>query len=274
MIGSPEHVALSCAKALLSRKLRRGAIAGAVAGLLLFQAGCASVKQAPPPGAEAEDEAPADPLEPMNRFLFDSNQKFDKYAVRPVSQAYIAVVPEFLRNGISNILSNLSSPAVLMNDLAQGNLRCAGETLGRISVNTLVGVGGFFDVGERVGLPRHKADFGQTLGAWGVGPGPYLFVPAVGPLNLRDAGGFVIDSAADPFTIEMSLAHINEANYVRLGMTPVDFRARNMQLLDDLQRNSLDPYAFERSAARQLREAAIDRAMAPVSLSRCSLGSD
>ncbi|HVJ55953.1 MAG TPA: VacJ family lipoprotein [Aliidongia sp.] len=240
-------------------------------GLTLIQAGCASPAK-PATEAQSEAETNDDPFEPANRVVFDANQQLDRYLVRPIAWAYREAVPDPFRLGISNILNNLNSPAVLMNDPLQGNLRCAGETITRIAANSVFGIGGFFDVGERMGVPRHSADFGQTLGSWGVDRGPFLYVPLLGPIYTRDAGGYIIDSAADPFAIEMQLAHIDAANYARFGMTPVDFRARKMATLDNLERDSFDLYAVQRSIAAQSRMAAIARADTPSSAESCSLG--
>jgi phospholipid-binding lipoprotein MlaA len=223
---------------------------------------------------DADNDVTADPLESVNRYFFGNNQRFDKYLLRPLARGYQIVFPQLVQNGIANILSNLSSPAVLMNDLLQGNLPCASDTASRIGINTTLGVAGFFDVARAFGVPRHQADFGQTLGAWGVDSGPFLYLPVFGPSDVRDAVGFGVDLAADPFTLEFLLAPLREAIYVRYTAIPLDFRARNMAAIDDINRNSLDPYATVRNIGTQLRSNAVAAALAPVDPKRCSLRTD
>jgi phospholipid-binding lipoprotein MlaA len=249
--------------------------------LALLLGGCASHparqldEPSPNGSADADDgDATPDPVESVNRYFFGNNQRFDKYLLRPLARGYQIVLPQLVQNGIANILGNLSSPAVLMNDLLQGNLACARDTVSRIGINTTLGLAGFFDFAGDFGISRHQADFGQTLGAWGVDSGPFLYLPVFGPSDVRDAVGFGVDLAADPFTIEFLLAPLREAIYVRYSTVPLDFRARNMAAIDDINRNSLDPYATERSIGTQLRSNAVAAALAPIDPDRCSLRTD
>lgn len=243
----------------------------AFAGIVAVLSGCATAPS-PSPGPDAAPHVVADdPIEPVNRAIFAVNLRLDRYLIRPVARGYQIVTPTIVQTGVTHLLENLGSPAILLNDLLQGNLRCAGDTASRIAVNSVVGLGGVFDVGTHWGIPRHKADLGQTLGSWGVPPGPYLYAPLIGPLYLRDAGAYVAEAYADPFAIEMHQAHLDEANYARLGMTAIDFRARNMSEIDDLQKSALDFYAAIHSIARQRRTAAVAAARLPATPGRCSL---
>lgn len=241
--------------------------------LLLASAGCAATDD---PAAEAPGPGPSalehnDPGEQTNRAIFEFNEKIDHYALQPVAEAYVAVTPDPVRQGVSNLLDNLNSPAILMSDMLQGNMPCAGQTLARLGLNTTLGLGGLLDVGTDFGIPRHNADFGQTLGAWGFDTGPYIVVPFFGPYYLRDGVGYVVDKVADPYTDEFYLADMNTPGLVRFGVGVIDLRARNLQYIDDLRRNSVDFYAVVRSALEQRREAAVTAAQAP-STPGCSLG--
>lgn len=268
---------------------RLGAVSGRArrltalaACLALLLGGCTSHpaqhpdEPSPSGAADADDDSDvtADPLEPVNRYFFGNNQRFDKYVLRPLARGYQIVLPQLVQNGIANILSNLSSPAVLMNDMLQGNLPCTRDTVSRIGLNTTLGLAGFFDIASDFGIPRHQADFGQTLSSWGVESGPFVYLPVFGPSDVRDAVGFGVDLAADPFTIEFLLAPLREAIYVRYTTIPLDFRARNMAAIDDINRNSLDPYATQRSIGTQLRSNAVAAAARPVDSQRCSLRTD
>jgi phospholipid-binding lipoprotein MlaA len=230
---------------------RRGAALAAIACL----AGCAAA-----PGDE--EAGPNDPWESSNRVVFGVNLKADKYFLKPVAEGYHDAAPGFLRDGITKIILNLGSPAILMNDLLQGHPSCAGRTLARVALNTTLGLGGFIDVGKAAGIPRHDADFGQTLGGWGVEPGPYLYSPLLGSLNPRDLAGYVVDTLADPFNLEFYLARVPTANYARFGATTIDWRERNLETIDQLRETSLDFYAVVRSLAQQRRAAAVERARA------------
>jgi ABC-type transporter MlaC component len=140
-----------------------------------------------------------DPIEPFNRGAYAVHQAIDRNVLAPVARGYRAVVPTPVRLGVRNVLANLRTPVILVNDVLQGEPRRAGDTLGRFVVNSTLGVGGIFDVaGNRLGVRGHAEDFGQTFARWGVGEGPYLFIPVIGPSNPRDLTGFGLGIAADP----------------------------------------------------------------------------
>lgn len=134
-----------------------------------------------------------DPWEGMNRSIFTFNETLDQYLLRPAAQGYQAVTPDIIETGVHNFFNNLSDLITMLNQLLQGKFELAAQDLARISFNTTIGLGGVIDVSTPMGLQRHEEDFGQTLGYWGVKPGPYLVLPFFGPSNLRDAFGRVAD---------------------------------------------------------------------------------
>jgi phospholipid-binding lipoprotein MlaA len=232
--------------------------------------GCATAPDPSDREAYAEYEALNDPLEPLNRTIFEFNQALDAMFLRPMADFYRLLLPPPLREGIHNILTNLRSPVILANDLLQGEWERAGTTTGRFVVNTTMGVGGIGDPATDLGLAYHNEDFGQTLAVWGLPEGPFLILPIVGPSNPRDATGLAVDSTIlDPIglmnTIGADTDWLSTLSYVRLGMTAIDARAQNAEELDDLQKSSLDYYAAIRSLYRQYRTAEIYQGQPPPS---------
>ena len=220
---------------------------------------CATRPPADDPEAVAEFKQNNDPIEPFNRGSFAVHQTIDRYALEPVARGYRNVVPQPVRTGVRNVLANLRTPVIFLNDVLQGESRRAGDTLGRFVVNSTLGVGGIFDVaGNRMGVRGHDEDFGQTLARWGVGEGPFLFIPVLGPSNPRDLTGFGVDIASHPLTWAGGGAAVDALTYGRAGATVVDTREGLLETLDDVNRTSLDPYATLRSAYRQRRRAQID----------------
>jgi len=191
-----------------------------------------------------------DPLEPVNRAVFQVNYFLDRLLLKPIAVLYRDATPEVVRNGIDNFLANLRTPVNLANDLLQGDFKQGRLTLGRFMLNTILGVGGLVDVGGMVGMPeRRSEDFGQTLAVHGVGPGPYLMLPLLGPSNPRDAVGRVVDLAFDPLFFLAPAA----VSYGRFGTQTVSTREHNIESFDELERSSLDLYAAVRTLSRQLR---------------------
>jgi phospholipid-binding lipoprotein MlaA len=240
--------ATSPSSRLLAATLALGLLGGALSG-------CATRPPADDPEALEEFRATNDPIEPWNRAMYDVHQAIDTAVLRPVAVGYRAVLPAPVRTGVSNVLSNLRSPVVLMNDALQGETQRFGTTLGRFLLNSTLGLGGILDVAKDFGLPPHTEDFGQTFAVAGVEEGPYLFVPILGPSNPRDLLGFGAGIAADPFTW-LTFGNrdlVDTLNYVRAGATVVSTRESLLDTLDDVQRTSLDPYATLRSAYRQMR---------------------
>jgi phospholipid-binding lipoprotein MlaA len=229
-------------------------------GLLLCCCGCAASPSDP---ATADDtDSDNDPAERVNRAIFKANLAADHAVMKPVAQAYSDHVPEVVQTGVHNVVQNLKEPAVAVNDLLQGNVNHAWQAVERLAVNTTVGVAGVVDVAAKWGLPPHKADFGQTLAVWGVGEGPFVELPLLGPSNPRDAVGTAVDLALNPLTF-VGGAPATYAGVATGGANVVDTRVQHLEDLDALERNSLDYYATLRSVYRQHREAEINKAKEP-----------
>ena len=229
----------------------------ALAALLLsLTAGCATV----PPSTDAEAVADFrqnnDPLEPTNRFFYRVDDGLDTYVLRPVAVAYRTVVPGAVRRPVHNLLSNIAAPTVFANDVLQAKPKHAGTTMMRFLINTTAGVGGLFDVATGLGYPAHQTDFGLTLAVWGVGEGPFLFLPVLGPSNGRDSAGYIGNIALDPFTYA-SFGGVNALRYSKYGLGLVDSRERLIETIDDIRKSALDPYATFRSLYQQNRRAAV-----------------
>lgn len=203
-----------------------------------------------------------DPLEPVNRAIFEFNRVIDGMFIDPAQQVYGYVVPDPAKTGIRNFLDNLRGPVIFINDVLQGERERAGTTLSRFLVNSTIGIFGIFDPATTLGFEeRHFEDFGQTLGSYGVGPGPYLVLPILGPSSLRDAVGLGVDTfgfSPYPYFVD------NEVLLTRWVVDGVDVRYRLDPALDDLEANSLDLYAAFRSVYQQRREVDIRNGVAPV----------
>lgn len=232
----------------LARRLPMVLVIGAVAAL----SACAT----PPsdPAARAEFEATNDPLEPMNRKIFDVNLFLDRYLIKPVAQGYRNVFPQFSRDAMRNFLNNLGEPVIFANDMMQGEWAIANLSAARFFINSTFGVGGLIDFAGKTGVPRQTGDFGQTLYAWGAPEGFYLVLPIFGPSNPRDAIGMGVDGVMDPFGyLAGAYGVANTVTISRMAASGVDLRSRNIETLDDLQRNAIDFYAELRSLFRQHR---------------------
>jgi phospholipid-binding lipoprotein MlaA len=238
----------------VSRKLL---VALCALGLALSAGACATAPTEPE--AKAEFDKINDPAEPTNRAVFDFNQGLDRNVFKPVAQAYQDNLPDGLRRGVHNFLTNLDEPLVGFNDILQAKGERALTTGTRFMINTTLGLGGIFDLAGEWGLPHHDSDFGQTFGVWGIGEGPYITLPIFGPSNARDTAGLALSFAANPLTW-MSGSAVTIASVGRSGTQGVDERARNIDTLDDLQRSSLDFYATLRSVYRQHRNGMIEDA--------------
>ncbi len=217
---------------------------------------CATRPPADDPFAVAAFEEANDPLEPLNRMLFKADQALDKVLVLPIITGYRAVVPDCGRKSVNNFMNHIRSPIILLHDVLQGDVKRAGDTMGRIVVNSTVGVFGLFDVGEQIGLPHHTEDFGQTMAVWGAEEGPYFYVPLFGPSNFRDWFGFIVDAfLVDPLSwfLGNPRNNLKWAQWGRFGMLLVTTKDTTMDATDELQKSSLDYYAALRSAYRQIR---------------------
>jgi phospholipid-binding lipoprotein MlaA len=228
--------------------LVRARVFGALV-IALTVTGCASE---PMPDSVAQN----DPYESFNRKVFDFNLAVDNDVALPVAKFYELAVPEPARDGVHNFLTNLNEPATFANDILQGEVTRAGQTLGRFTVNSTIGMAGLVDAATKFGMEDHSTDFGETLAVYGADEGPYLVLPILGPSNPRDAAGDVVNVALDPTTYITFRSSI----YWMIGrgtLSLVDTRARNIGTIDEIERSSVDLYATERSLYRQHRNAEI-----------------
>lgn len=211
-----------------------------IAVVALVLQGCASVKT-----ADARD-----PWESMNRRIYQFNDAVDTVAIKPAAEIYTQVLPSFVRTGIHNFLGNLSDVWSMANSAMQLKGQATAETFMRINVNTFLGLGGLLDVASEMRLEKRKEDFGQTLGYWGVKPGPYLVLPLLGPSTLRDTLATPMDFKGDP-----SQVFTDEATRNSLSVTRVlDVRSGLLQTVDVIKAASLDPYTFVRDGYLQKRK--------------------
>jgi phospholipid-binding lipoprotein MlaA len=203
--------------------------------------GCATL----PPGHKPP---PQDPWESWNRGVYKVNDTVDRAVVKPVARTYVRVVPAPARTGVSNFFANLRTTTVMVNDALQGKFAAAGSDLARLLVNTTVGIGGLLDPATQMGLAKNDEDFGQTLGHWGVHPGPFVEIPILGPSDVRDGSGRVVDI----FTGPTHYIDNNWVSYGLYGVSALDTRA-GLLSLDETLRKVFDPYAFIRDAYLQRR---------------------
>jgi len=226
-----------------------------VAGLAV--SGCAA------PGAPGAAQTASaaddfnDPWEDTNRGIFSFNKAVDENVLVPVAKTYRTVIPPPMRQSMHDFMQNLNGPVIFANDMLQGEVRLAGNTLGRLLLNTTIGIGGMFDVATLVGIPYHSNDLGITFAVWGFKAGPYVVVPVLGPSNPRDLVGQVGDGFADPGNYVASGHHFLWAVVARTATAGIDERSRNIESLADIERTALDNYATIRSLYRQRREAQI-----------------
>ncbi len=200
----------------------------------------------------------SDPFEGTNRTILSINEDIDKAVLEPVARGYRYVAPKPVRSSVRNFLRNLKSPVIMGNELLQGDFTGLANATGRLIINTLLGVGGLFDVADMGGIPYQPEDFGQTLATWGVGNGPYFVVPLLGPSTLRDGTGLLVDSFLDPVRIYMFNNDLEWLHYTRVGVGIIDQREELLDVIDDLRRNSFDYYAALRSAYYQRRQALVN----------------
>jgi len=208
-----------------------------------------------------------DCFESVNRATFKLNQVLDNIIFEPVAKAY-RIMPSPVRVGASNALDNLSTLVTIPNNVLQGEFNKAGVNTGRFIINTTVGVVGIFDVAEKIGFPEYeKEDYGQTLGVMGVGEGCYLVLPVLGPSTVRDTvGSFANVLGADAWynvTVANNTQHFSDSDYwmSRVG-TGIDFRAKNIDSFNNLEKNSMDFYASVRSLYLQDRQRKIENSKA------------
>ena len=200
-----------------------------------------------------------DCFEGVNRAIFSFNKGLDNLIIEPIAKGY-RQLPSPVRSGTGNVLENLSSLITIPNNILQGQIKTAGVNTGRFVVNTTIGILGIFDVAEKMGFPEYeKEDYGQTLGVWGVGPGCYLVLPVLGPSTIRDtAGSFMNALGGDPYynaSTHGNNEFLSKSDYIATKvLTGIDFRAKNLDSLDNLEKNSMDFYASVRSLYLQDRQ--------------------
>ncbi len=219
---------------------RSGACRGLLVGGMLALALSAPVL--------AEDN-PRDPYEGFNRTMFSVNEAVDKYAAKPVAQVYDKVAPLPVKAGVGNFFGNVGDLWIGVNSALQGKFGDAGVDLGRLLVNSTVGIFGLFDVASELGMEKHEEDFGQSMAVWGVGDGGYLFWPIIGPRTARDTAGWVIDSYVDPVWRVRPIPVRNSLVTLRF----VDIRASLLPADKVVEEAALDKYAYIRDAYLQRR---------------------
>lgn len=217
----------------------RFAGAMSAAALSVLATGCAT-------GPNAN---PADPLEPMNRVVFTVNDKADQYVAQPIAKGYKAVTPEPARIAVTNFFANFSDVGNFANNLLQGKFVDATETMMRVAVNTVLGIGGLIDIATAAGIPRHSTDLGLTFGTWGIPSGPYVVLPLFGPSSIRDGVGVAGSFYLDP-------AHYFDTawRYSMFGVNVISTRTNMLGATDLLSLAALDKYAFVRDAYMQRRQ--------------------
>ena len=210
---------------------------------LIALSGCASGPQA----------NPRDPLEAFNRGMYHFNDAVDRAVIKPVATVYRDVTPSLMRQGINNFFSNLQDAWSFVNNSLQLKGQAAGDSLMRFGVNSVLGLGGVLDVASEMRIERHTKDFGHTLGYWGLGPGPYLVFPLLGPSTLRDTAAMSIDAAG---SLIAGIEHVP----TRISTTALKLlnrRARLLEASDLLDQVALDPYTFTRDAFLQGRRSSV-----------------
>lgn len=209
----------------------------------LLLPGCASFRTA----------APGDPIEPINRGIYSFNNTFDHYLFKPIAKGYDAAVPDLVKTGVSNVFQNVADAQSLVSDALQLKGQKFGDDLGRVMLNTTLGIGGIFDLATPMGIERGNEDLGQTLGYWGIGAGPYLVIPFLGPSSLRDSVGRYGDGKIDPISLLSSVPVRNSLTGVRV----VDARVSLFPAEALMNQAALDRYTFLRSAYLQRRQSLV-----------------
>ena len=198
-----------------------------------------------------EPEEEFDPWEPFNETMFELNRKLDRYALKPVAQVYNVIMPEPFQILIANGFDNISFVPRAVNSLLQGKFGGAGREISRFLINSTAGIGGLFDAAKYWGIEKSREDFGQTLGVWGVGPGPFLILPFMEPLTVRDGIGKAVDGVMDP------LSYVLPFLWVRLSMKigeTVNDRALNLELFQGFEESVIDMYSAVRHGYLRRRE--------------------
>ena len=202
----------------------------------------------------AKPTNPIDPFEPVNRVIFRFNERVDQAVLEPTARAYRFVLPQVVRNGIGNVFSNIGDVRVAVNNALQGKFKTAYSDFGRVVINSTIGMLGLFDVASAAGVEKHNEDFGQTLGVWGIGDGPFIMLPLLGPSSARDAVGLAVDYATDPlgYVVEPARPR-NQLMITRV----IHDRANVLDANTLLHRAALDLYLFMRDGYLQRRRSLV-----------------
>jgi phospholipid-binding lipoprotein MlaA len=200
-------------------------------------------------GGCAATPSKVDPLEPMNRGLYQFHEAVDTAVVKPIAETYVAVVPSLVRQGVSNFVQNIDDFFSAFNGMLQGKPDKAGTDLARVMLNTGFGLGGIFDLASMVGMERGDEDFGQTFGVWGFPQGPYLFIPLIGPSSFRDGTGLAVRFVLGP----TQLIGEDAVRYSLYALWGIDARARLLDATSLVEQAALDKYVFIRNAYLQRR---------------------
>jgi phospholipid-binding lipoprotein MlaA len=215
-----------------------------IATTLMFLSGCASN------GGDHRD-----PIEGLNRAIYNFNEGLDKIIIKPVAKGYQAVVPDPVDKGVTNFFGNINDVVTTVNGLLQFKFRQGGSDALRVLINSTLGVLGLFDVATKMGFEKHDEDFGQTLGYWGLGHGPYLVLPVLGPSSVRDATGRLVDASAfDPL---YQVDHIPTRNSLR-ALQAIDRRSDLLGATSVFEQAALDKYNFLKESYFQQRENAVN----------------
>jgi phospholipid-binding lipoprotein MlaA len=249
---------------ILTRILLAVATAATLSACASSEAGLPKPQFLASPDQPAEPQEIADPMEKQNRAVFDSSQEFNHAVIYPLAKSYNQNVPEEVRDRISAFTTNLGEPVVFANDVLQLRLEAAATTFGRFIVNSTVGIGGLFDVAATQQMPHQSGDFGQTLYVWGVHDSPYLYLPILGPTNVRDAIGSGIEFAAQipagglyPARFAATAQNVATAGTI---LTPLSDLSK-VEEMESLEQSSLDFYSMLRSVADQKRQAELREAI-------------
>lgn len=222
-------------------------------------------------GCATTHNNPVDPFEGFNRAVFDFNDGVDRVALKPAAIAYRNILPSFVQTGVGNFFGNLADVWTSVNNLLQGKVERGLNDMLRVAVNSTLGFGGLLDIGSEAGLQKHKVDFGQTLGVWGVKSGPYVVLPLLGPSTLRDTVALPVDFVGNPVTYAESSRVRIAASLVRA----VDLRASVLDASSLIEDAAIDRYEFIRDAYLQRRESKIrDGESAPRKQASLMLGGD
>lgn len=218
----------------IGTRLKSAALLVALVGLL---GGCATSGN------------PKDPIEGFNRAMYGFNEVVDTVLIKPVAQGYDAVLPSPVRTGVTNFFGNIADLFIGVNNLLQGKPDQAVSDLGRVLINSTVGILGLFDVASEAGLEKHEEDFGQTFGRWGIGDGAYVVLPIFGPRTVRDTAGFLLDVAVDPVA---NVNHVPSRNSL-LVLRLIDMRADLLPADKVIEEAALDKYSYVRDGYLQRR---------------------